>query len=142
MSEPTTPLDSRNPLELAAASAALITATTVAAALFPAADTSARLVVMAIAVGGCAALTRARTALSTAGLGYLLFTGFLVNTQGELTWDGTTSSWRLATITTATGLGQLCRWIQAARIEAAVDAELRQLLDEAASGRGNGHHPA
>lgn len=142
MSEPTAPLDGRNPIELAAAAAATVTATTVAAALFPAAETGARLVVVAIAIGGCAALTHVRTALATACLGYLLFTGFLVNTRGELTWEGTTSLWQLLTITTATGIGRACRWLRTARIEAAVDAELRQILDTASSGRDDGHRPA
>ena len=130
MSEPTTPLDDgRNQLEMAAASAAMVGATTAAAALFPAPDTAARLVVVAVAVAGCAAaLARARDALFVAGLGYLLFNGFLVNTQGELTWDEA-SLGQLLTLAAAIGAGRLYQRVRVAQAQAAVDAELRRLLD-------------
>lgn len=74
----------------------MVAAAALSAALFPPVDMAARLAVVSVAVGVCAATTADTWAsLVTAGLGYLLFCGFLVNRYGELTWDGTTSVWHV-----------------------------------------------
>ncbi|MCW6004426.1 hypothetical protein K1W54_07490 [Micromonospora sp. CPCC 205371] len=52
-----------------------------------------------------AIVTGVLASLVTAGLGCLLFTGFLVNRYGELTWDGTTSVWRAIVLAAAVGIG-------------------------------------
>jgi hypothetical protein len=122
--------DCRNPLDLAVGATAMVVATALAAALFPDAQTVARLA----AIGGCAALlTRALPAVAVAAIGYLLHVGFLVNERGELTWDGLAALWELLMIAVATGAGLLCRWVRKAGAEAAVDAELREMLNSASS---------
>lgn len=82
-------------------------ASIVAAALVS--DPWGRLVIVALAVGGYAALVDdVRACLATAAPGYLLFDlfdGFLVNRLGELTWDGTTSMWHLVVFALTVGLG-------------------------------------
>jgi hypothetical protein len=126
--------DCRNPLDLAVGATAMVVATALAAALFPDAQTVARLAVMAAAIGGCAALlTRALPAVAVAAIGFLLHVGFLVNERGELTWDGLAALWELLMIAVATGAGLLCRWVRKAGAEAAVDAELREMLNSASS---------
>ncbi|MFI7537043.1 hypothetical protein [Streptosporangium sp. NPDC049376] len=68
---------------------ATVTATAVASLLFTPGQVRGRLLVMAIAVGGQALRTpRWPAALATAVLAWLLATGFLVNTEAELTLDG------------------------------------------------------
>lgn len=114
-------------INLAVGSVAMVAASFAAAVV--SSDVSARLAVMALAVGVCAALfDGTRASLATAGVGYLLFTGFLVNRYGELTWHGTTALWPGAVFILAAGLGLGQRWICAARAEAAVSAELDALL--------------
>ncbi|MEU1882750.1 hypothetical protein ABZ470_36050 [Streptosporangium sp. NPDC020072] len=67
---------------------ATVTATAVASLLFTPGQVRGRLLVMAIAVGGQALRTpRWPAALATAVLAWLLATGFLVNTEAELTLD-------------------------------------------------------
>jgi hypothetical protein len=66
--------------------ATMVAATATSAALFSPVDVPPRLAVLSIAVGACAAtMADTRASLATAGLGYLLFSGFLVNRYGELT---------------------------------------------------------
>ncbi|MGN9907667.1 hypothetical protein ACTMTJ_08955 [Phytohabitans sp. LJ34] len=70
----------------------MVVAAMAAATLFPDSDATGRLLAIVLAVGGYAALVADTwAALVTAGLGCLLFDGFLVNRFGDLTWDGTTS---------------------------------------------------
>ncbi len=97
-----TPVDgTRAPfgINLAVGSTLMVGTTMITAAFFPGADPTARLVAVCAVVGGHAAtVADAPASLVTAGLGYLLFTGFLVNRYGDLTWDGTTSAWLLAVL--------------------------------------------
>lgn len=105
-------------INVAIGSLALIGATLVATALFPPDAVTGRLVVTAVAVGGYAVVVEDnRATLIVAGLGYLLFDGFLVNRQGGLTWDGMMSIWHLMVLSTAVGLGLGLRWIRLARAD-------------------------
>jgi len=85
-------------------------------------------------VAAAAVLTDVRASLTTAGLGYLLFNGFLVNRFGGLSWDGTAWPMHLAGFAAAVGFGLGLRRIRAARAEAAVAAEVEveveAILDE------------
>jgi hypothetical protein len=132
-----------SPLELAGGSAALVGATLAAAALFPASHQQGRLLLVAVAVGVCAAvLADARTCLAVAGLGYLLFVGFLANSHGELSWDGADSVWHLFVLAMAAGLGRTQRWLRAVQADAEFDAALHRLLDEAGPDQTGGRHPS
>ncbi len=125
-------------IHLAVGAAVMVGACIAAAALFP--DVSGRLVVVALAVGAYAGLVDdTRASLAVAGLGYLLFTGFLVNRYGELTWDGTTSTWHLTVFALAIGLGLSRRWIRAVRAKAALTAELEVLINNTESRKKESH---
>lgn len=133
---------SGSPFGLAGGAAAMIGATALAAALFPAAQQPARLVVVALAAGGCAAtIADTRVTLAVAGIGYLLFTGFLVNSRGELTWDGVTSLAHLLAFGTASGIGLTHRWIRTVRADVAFDAALRELLAAGQAGDDDRRFP-
>jgi hypothetical protein len=67
-----------------------------------------------------------RVSLVTAGLGYLLFDGFLVNRFGDLTWDGTTIMRYLTVFALAMGCGFLLRWIR----HAVASTATAEVLDE------------
>lgn len=115
-------------INLAAGAGAMMASALVAPALFP--DLPARLVVVALAVGGFAALVDdVRAGLVTGGLGYLLFDGFLVNRYGELSWTGTTSMWHVSVFVLAVGLGLAWRSVRRLRTRAALDAELDDLIN-------------
>jgi hypothetical protein len=109
------------------AGAALVVSASFAAALFPTVD--ARLVVMAVAVGGCASRLDARAGFAVGGLAYLVFDGFLLNGLGELTWDGTTGLWHLAVFTLAVvvGLGQ--QWVRTAQADRALSKEIDEMKE-------------
>jgi hypothetical protein len=90
-------------IDLAVGAAAMSGAAMVAAA-FP--GVPIRLGVMAVATAVYAALVEnARAGLATAGLGYLVFNGFLVNRFGELTWNGMNSIRHAAVLAAAAGVG-------------------------------------
>lgn len=121
-------------INLAMGAVALVGGTAAAAALFPVADLSARLVVVAAAVAAYAALVGdTRASLAVAGLGYLLFTGFLANRYGELTWHGTTSLGHLGVFALAAGLGLGHGWIRSVRAQVARADEFDELLDNTES---------
>ncbi len=125
-------------INLAVGAIAMAVAAGVDAALFS--GIAVQLVVMALAVGVYAALVDdTRAAVVTAGLGLLLFTGFLANRYGELTWDGTTTLWHLVAFILAAGLGLGLRWIRTAQAEAAVAAELGALLTNPISNEKESH---
>jgi hypothetical protein len=109
--------------------AAMIAAAEVAAVLFPPSDGWARLAVVSIAAGGYAVIAAdARASVVTAGLGYLLFTGFLMNRYGELTWGGTTSLRQLIVFAAAIGIGAGLRWIRTVMADLAREQELNELV--------------
>lgn len=121
----------RTPLGIAVGigAAVMVVAEQVAAVVFPPADVWARLVVVSIAAGGYAAIVAdVRASLVTAGLGYLMFTGFLVNRYGELTWDGTTSVWRVIVLAAAVGIGAGAGRILAVVADLAWEDELNELV--------------
>lgn len=114
-------------INLAAGAGVMVASVLVAPVLFP--DVPARLAVVALAVGGFAALVDdARAGLAVGGLGYLLFDGFLVNQYGELTWTGTTTVWHVAAFALALMLGLGLRRVRAIRSRAAMNHELHELL--------------
>lgn len=109
--------------------AVMIAAAACAALVFPPSDVWARLVVVSIVAGGFAAtVADVWAGLVTAGLGFLLFTGFLVNSFGELTWDGTTSVWQVLVFAAAAGVGVGLRWIRAVMAELAWQDEVDELV--------------
>jgi hypothetical protein len=87
-------------------------------------DIDARLAAVAVAAGGFAAVAAgARASFAVAGIGYLIFNGFLVNRLGDLTWDGKTSLWHLSAFAFAVGLGLALRRLRAARADHALTLE-------------------
>jgi hypothetical protein len=97
-------------------------------------DVDARLAVVALAVGGHAALAAtARASFAVAGIGYLIFDGFLVNRLGELTWEGMTSLWRLFVFALAVGLGLGLRRVRAVRADLALAREAAGLAGTGAA---------
>jgi hypothetical protein len=116
---------------------ALVTlgATISAAAVFSPGEVSARLFVVAAAVGGYAVMAaNIRASFATASLGYLLYTGFLVNRYGILTWDGASSTWHLLVLALAAGLTIPSQWIRTKKAEIAHAQGLNKLLDNTESG--------
>jgi hypothetical protein len=116
-----------------AAGSAVVTATAaLAAAVSP--NVPTRLLVMALAVAVYTVVVADTCASgAVAALAYLLFDGFLVNRHGELTWDGTTSTWYLTAFVVAAGPGLARRWVRYARVRAALVAELDELVNTPAS---------
>lgn len=97
--------DTRTPLGIGVGVGAFVMVVTVIVAGVLAADVSARLVLVAIGVGVYTALSsNVGASLVSAGLGYLLFRGFLVTGHGELTWDDG-SLRQLLVFALAVGLG-------------------------------------
>ncbi|MEJ3746995.1 hypothetical protein WEI85_27395 [Actinomycetes bacterium KLBMP 9797] len=115
---------------------AVITGSVLAAGvLFPAGQVSARLILVAVAVGVCAAvLPDGRMTLVVAGLGFVLFTGFLTNSYGGFRWDGVNTVWHLFVFAMATAIGLAQRWIRAAQGDLEFDIAMRNRLGEADGG--------
>jgi hypothetical protein len=108
-------------INLAAGAVAMIAAAFVAI-LFP--EVNARLAVVAVVVGGyAAAVADSRASLATAGIGFLIFDGFLLNRLGELTWNGKTSVWHLIIFALAVGFGLARRRVRAIRADLALASE-------------------
>jgi hypothetical protein len=120
--------------------AVVVVAASMAAAVFPA--VGVRLAVVAVSVAGYAAVVcDVGAAFAVAGLGYLLFNGFLVNRLGELTWDGTASLWHASALLLAILLGTGVRWVRAVRADLLLAEEVAGLTtadDGRAVGRGEG----
>jgi len=111
-------------INLAAGALAMLGATAVSALASP--ERSTGLAVVALTVFGYAVLVDdIRAVFAVAGIGYLLYDGFLVNRYGDLTWEGTTS---LGVFALAVGAGAAVRWLRHARARARVSAELDDLL--------------
>jgi hypothetical protein len=116
-------------INLAMGAAAMMGAALIAAVLFSGGEVSARLAVVAIAVGGYAVtVADIGATLATATLGYLLFTGFLMNRYGELSWGGASSGWHVLVLTLAATLSLGSRWIRTTRAERARVKELDEIL--------------
>lgn len=116
-------------INVAIGAALMVGSTMVAAVLFSMGEVSARLVVVAIAVGAyAAAVADVRASLATAALGYLLFTGFLVNQYGDLAWDGASSGWHLLVLALPAGLSLASRWIRAAKAEITRAEDLNEIF--------------
>jgi hypothetical protein len=125
-------------INLAVGALVTVGATMVAAAAFSPGEVSARLLVVAVAVGGYAVMAAdVGAAFATALLGFLLYTGFLANQYGTLTWDGASSVRHLLVLALPAGLAIPSRWIRTAKAEIAQAEELDKLLDNADS-RGTG----
>jgi len=106
---------------------AVVGATIGAAALT--AGVPGRLAVIALVAGAVAAwVDDARAAVATAGVGFLLFDGFLVNRYGDLSWHGRTSLWQVAVLAVALGVGRGWRRLQTLRVSAARDRDIEGLL--------------
>ena len=114
--------------------AAVVVAIAAAAAL-PAAHQPVRLLLVAVAVGCCAAaLSDVRVTLALAGFAYLSASGFLGDEDAGTSVIGTEGLWNLVVLGLATGLGVGQRWISAVRADVDLDAGLGNLIDEAESG--------
>jgi hypothetical protein len=134
--------DERTPIgiSLALGAAALVGGAVVAAIAFPADSEGAlgsvaggaRLAVLASVVALVAiSVDDTRAVIAVAGLGCLVFTGFLVNRFGELSWHGTASLWHLSAFAVAAGLGVLLR---RTRRRALFAVQVDQLLEKESHG--------
>jgi hypothetical protein len=113
--------------------AAVVVAIAAAAAL-PAAHQPVRLLLVAVAVGCCAAaLPDVRVTLALAGFAYLSASGLLGDEDAGTSVIGTEGLWNLVVLGLATGLGVGQRWISAVRADVDLDAGLRNLIDAAES---------
>lgn len=129
------------PFELAVGAGAVVAATVALGAFLPPEQASARLIAMTVAVGLCAAMvSRARIAVAVAGLGYLLFTGFLANTSGQLTGERLIGEGQFFAIALAALIGLGYRRLRAEQADALFDAEFRELLDNTGHD-GDGREP-
>jgi hypothetical protein len=100
------------------------TATLIAGVTAPA-DAAVRLAVLAVVVGGFAAVTADLAAAAcTAGIPWLLLNGFLVNELGRLTWHGPADVWRAVVLAGAAVLGWL---VPVLRYERRSRREIRRL---------------
>jgi hypothetical protein len=127
--------DDRTPagLNLALGSVALVAAAGLAAML-PAHPPAWHFGVVAIAVGGFAALTQDQLALGgVVPLGWLVTNGFLEDHEGELSWHGSTDIWLLMILVIAAALGLVAgqgyRQVRDLRARWRAGAELSQAGD-------------
>jgi hypothetical protein len=89
-----------------AAGAVLVVAAAVVAGVVPAVDGSARLAVLALAVGVFAAWSVDAVAVAAVTLlAWLVDNGFLVDRLGQLGWHGWPDAYRIAALVLAGGLG-------------------------------------
>jgi hypothetical protein len=92
-------------ISLTAGAVALVAAALVAAAL-PASQPGWRFALIALVVGGFAALTLDQRALAgVALLAWLIDNGFLEDRLGELSWHGSPDIWRMIVLVFAAALG-------------------------------------
>ncbi|GAB3144525.1 hypothetical protein GCM10027290_23060 [Micromonospora sonneratiae] len=103
-------------ISLAGGCTTIVVAAIVAATVFPADAVPGRLLVVAVAVGGYAAVVPdVRATIGVAGFAILLFTGFLANRYGELTMRDGDVWWYALLIGFAAFLGLAQRWMSTAR---------------------------
>jgi hypothetical protein len=113
------------------AGGAAVAAATAAAAALPSPHQPVRLLLVAVAVGCCAAaLIDVPVTLALAGLAYLSATAFLGDEDAATSVIGAEGLWNLVVLGLATGLGVGQRWIRAVQADADLDAELRDLIDD------------
>jgi hypothetical protein len=95
-----------------------------------------------VAAGVCAAvLSRVRTAAVVAGPGYLLFVGFLLDGSGELTGPRLLGQGQFLAFAFAAVVGTGYRRLRAVQADAALDVELRALLNNAGKAGGDDRPP-
>lgn len=117
-------------LELAAGAAAMVAATAAADSFLAPQQASARLITVVVAAGVCAAvLSRVWTSAVVAGLGYLLFVGFLFDGSGEQTGPRLLGQGQFLAFAFATVVGTGHRRLRAVQADAAFDVELQALLN-------------
>jgi MFS family permease len=101
------PTGERAPVGIAlAAGATAVTAAALVAAALPASQPGWRFAPIALTVGGFAAVTMDQRALAGVALiGWLIANGFLVDRLGELSWHGSSDTWRMIILVFAAVLG-------------------------------------
>ncbi|MFI6761502.1 hypothetical protein ACIBF5_20430 [Micromonospora sp. NPDC050417] len=93
-------------IRIGGGAALVVAATCLAAALFPASAPLARLLVVMVAVAGFALVVPGlRASLVVGLLGFLCFSGFLLDRYGELHWHGVRSAGYLLLLVVAVLLG-------------------------------------
>ncbi|GAB2959205.1 hypothetical protein GCM10027280_54900 [Micromonospora polyrhachis] len=105
---------SRTPIGIGLAGGCMIVvvAAIIAAAVFPGDAIPGRLLIVAVVVGGYAAVVPdLRATIGVAGVAALVFTGFLANRYGELTTRDGDVWWYAALIGFAALLGRAQRWM-------------------------------
>ncbi|RKR88144.1 hypothetical protein BDK92_2451 [Micromonospora pisi] len=94
----------------------VVAATCLAAALFPVSAPLARLLVIVLAVVGFAlVVSDLRASLVVGLLGFLCFSGFLLDRYGELHWHGARSAGYLLLLVVAVLLGTALGWVRRSR---------------------------
>jgi hypothetical protein len=92
--------------------AVIIVATVVAAIMFGPHQPVGRLTMLAVAVGGFAAVAGdTLAALATAVIGWLFLNGMLIDQHAVLRWHGTADVVRLAVLGGAALAGTVCAWL-------------------------------
>ena len=92
-------------------------------------DTTAQLVVVAVALAGFAAVVAdTRTSVYTTVIGCVLFESLLADRHGFPMLDGTTTGWHVSVLLAALGLGLGQRWLRHVRDDAALDREIEDLM--------------
>ncbi|BCJ75113.1 hypothetical protein CS0771_46570 [Catellatospora sp. IY07-71] len=92
-------------------------------------DTTAQLVVVAVALAGFAAVVAdTRTSVYTTVIGFVLFESLLADRHGFPMLDGTATGWHVSVLLAALGLGLGQRWLRHVRDDAALDREIEDLM--------------
>jgi hypothetical protein len=118
-------------LTIGAGAACMVIAGFVAAPI-PPVHVGWRFAVIAVAVGGFAAVSLDQIALAAVtAMGFLIFNGFLLDRLGELSWHGAPDLWRLMLLVMsgAIGLaiGEAYRQVRDVRARWRVEAEWRSM---------------
>lgn len=105
----------------------IVAACLVASWIFPAAEATERLVVLALAVAAFAGAVRSLAcAVAVSWLSWVFFLGFLADQQGELRWHGPVDVVRLAVIGGAALAGLAVRWsrrvVRSTRVDTRIQA--------------------
>lgn len=96
-----------------------------------------RVLVMALAVGlGAALMSDWRYSAALGVTGYLLFVGFLVNSYGELSWQGSSALWNVGVFSFGYLLGLGQHWLRRETAEEVAAGVVAQRFEPAASEAG------